>query len=132
MMNLISKLFLMFWMFMSSGDMSPEFYFSSWEASGADGMMFPLDDANCLTFSKGEAAALHELGHCVDFWGDYPSQSPEFEEVVIGYLETCEENPCWRIGYFYDQGMLDEVYAIFYMWDILYTIPPEFEEFYAR
>ncbi len=131
MMKLISKLCLMFWVFFSSGDMTPEYYFSSWEASGADGMFFSVDDYY-LIFAVGEAAALHEVGHLADVERDYPSQSPEFEAAVIEYLSYCEENPCWRINFYYGQGMLGEVYAIFYMWDILYSIPQEFEVFYAR
>ncbi len=132
MMNLISKLCLMFWMFFSSGDMTPEYYFSSWEASGACGMFFVVDDYY-LTFSKGEACALHEVGHIADCEDrDCVSQSPEFEVAVILYLETCTEQPCWRINHYYEQGMLGEVYAELYMWDILYSIPQEFEGFYER
>ncbi len=134
MMNLISKLFLMFWMFVSSGDMTPEYYFSSWEASGACGMFFVVDDYY-LTFSKGEACALHEVGHIADCENrDCISQSPEFEQATIDYIARCEdeEQPCWRINYYYEQGQLGEVYAELYMWDILYSIPHEFEVFYVR
>lgn len=112
------------------------FYFYSWELAkedqGALGMFFILPDNDYLIFAKGEAVALHEVGHLVDIERGYPSQSPEFEAAVIEYLGHCTEQPCWRINYFYEQGQLDEVYAEFYMWDILYTIPLEFEVFYAR
>ena len=127
---LISKLFLMFWMFISSGDMSPEYYFASWEASGACGMFFVVDDYY-LTFSKGEACALHEVGHIADCENHgCISQLPEFEYAVILYLETCEEQPCWRINNYYEQGQLDEIFAEFYMWNILYELPKELEAFY--
>lgn len=105
-----------------------EYYFNSWEASGAAGMFFPVDDYY-LIFARGEGAALHEVGHIAD---NGTSDLPEFEEAVVEYLSDCIEQPCWRIGHFYDQDMLHEVYAEFYMWDILYSIPQEFEVFYAR
>ena len=117
----------------SSKQVSPEFYFNSWESSGAAGMFFVVDDYY-LIFAKGEAAALHEVGHLANSQRGYPSQSPEFEAAVIAYLDRCEfgEQPCWRINYFYQDGRLDDCYSEIYMWDILYTIPHEFEEFYAR
>ncbi len=132
MMNLISRILFVLTAFASGGDMSPESYFNSWEASGADGMFFALPDGDCLMFAKNEGAALHEMGHCADYKRGYPSQSSEFEQVVMDYLISCTQNPCWRINLFYEQGQLDEVYAILYMWDILYSIPQEFEVFYAR
>lgn len=132
MMNLIGRLLFLIMSFVSSGDMTPEYYFNSWEASDGCGMFFAIDDYY-LTFSKGEACALHEVGHIANCENhDCISQLPEFEAAVIEYLSHCVDQPCWRIGYFYDQDMLHEVYAEFYMWDILYTIPQEFEVFYAR
>lgn len=130
MMNLVSKLFLMFWMFVSSGDMTPEYYFSSWEASGADGMAFVIDDYY-LTFSVGEAAALHEVGHIRDAEKGQPSQSEGFQDAVNEFCETAdmESTLGWQVCNVIDYS---EAYAIFYMWDILYSIPQEFEEFYAR
>ncbi len=133
MMNLISKLFLMFWMFVSSGDMTPEYYFSSWKASNVPGMFFPIDDYY-LIFAKGEGAALHEVGHIRNIEEGYTSETPEFEAAVILYLDTADitDGLGWQINNYYRQGRLDDVYAELYMWDILYSIPHEFEEFYAR
>ena len=110
---------------------SPEFYFNSWEASGADGMFFPIDDYY-LVFAKNEGAALHEVGHLVDAERDYPSQSPEFEDAVVLYLESCTENPCWRINHLYEKREFDQIFAELYVWDILREVPQEFEAFYAR
>lgn len=113
-----------------------EVYFNSWEMEkdqGTLGMFWILSDNDYLIFVKeGEAVALHEVGHLVNVERGYPSRSPEFEAAVIEYLSYCTEQPCWRINYFYEQGQLDEIYSEFYMWDILYSIPQEFEVFYAR
>ncbi len=111
---------------------APEYYFNSWEASGADGMYFTLPNDDCLVFAVGEAAALHEVGHCADAKRSYPSQSAQFEQAIIEYLAGCVENPCWRINYWYEQGQLDEIFAELYVWGILREIPHEFEEFYVR
>ncbi len=134
MMNLIYKLLLLVAAFLSQDDISPEFYFASWEVSDAAGMFFVLPSGDYLMFAKGEGAALHEVGHIADLERGYPSQTPEFEAAVIAYLDRCEfeEQPCWRINYFYEQGLLNDCFAELYMWDILYTIPQEFEEFYER
>ncbi len=119
-------------LFLSPSDVSPEFYFASWEASGTSGMAFVLPNEDCLIFSKGEGSGIHEIGHCVNFWRGYPSETPEFEQATIAYLDRCEveEQPCWRIGYFYEQGQLSEVYAELYMWNMLYELPKEFIDFY--
>ncbi len=114
------------------------YYFYSWELAkedqGAFGMFFVLPDNDYLIFAKGEAVALHEVGHLADVERGKPSQSPEFEAAVVAYLENADPNeqPYWRINYFYEQGQLDEAYAEFYMWDILYEIPSIFEVFYVR
>ena len=110
---------------------SPEFYFNSWEASGVDGMFFPIDDYY-LVFAKNEGAALHEVGHLVDAGRDYPSQSVEFGDAVVLYLESCTESPCWRINHLYEKREFDQIFAELYVWDILREVPQEFEEFYAR
>ncbi len=131
MMNLICRILFALMSFVSRGDMSPEYYFSSWEVSNVPGMFFLVDDYY-LIFARGEAAALHEVGHIADAERGYISQTPEFEQAVIEYLDYCVENPCHRINYYYGYGQLDEIYAVFYMWNILYSIPQEFEEFYER
>ena len=133
-MNRKLILFVSSFMFFFAGstDLSPEYYFNSWEQSGADGMYFLLPDGDYLLFAKGEGAALHEVGHISDRERGYVSKSPVFEEAVIDYLESADPNeqPYWRINYFYEQGLLDEVYAEFYVWNILYSIPQEMEPFY--
>ena len=116
---------------------SCEYYFNTWEAvkenQGALGAFFVLPDGDYLIFAKGEAVALHEVVHIANLERGYPSQTPEFEAAVVAYLDRCtEEQICWRVGYYYDQGQLDEVYAELYMWSVLYTIPQEFKVFYAR
>ncbi len=108
---------------------NPSYYFNSWEASNVPGMLFVVDNYY-LIFARGEAAGLHEVGHIRDIEEDRISERPEFEDAVILYLETCEEQPCWRINYFYEQGQLSEVYAELYMWNILYDLPKEFIDFY--
>lgn len=133
MMNLISRILFMLTVFVSSGDMSPEFYFNSWEANGVDGMFFVLPGGDYLIFAKGEGAAFHELGHLADAERDYPSQSPEFEEAVVFYLSKyTDEQPYWRINHLYQQGDMAEIFAELYVWDILREVPEIFEEFYAR
>ncbi len=104
---------------------SPEYYFNSWNNSDAQGMYFPLQNGH-LIFAKSEQAALHEVGHIVY------RPNPDFNVAVEEFLskDQYEENLYALVAYYYEYGMIEEIFAELYMWNILYELPIEFEGFY--
>jgi len=111
--------------FVSGGDMAGQDYFEIWNNSGALGLHFEIEDYH-LIFATDEESALHEVGHIAY------APSFEFFEAVELYIEDCEGELCEYVQKHFENGNFEEIFAELYMWDILYTIPQEFEEFYAR
>ncbi len=118
-----------------------EFYFNTWETAkknqGANGMHFWLGNES-LIFATTEESALHEVGHLVDVRNGYSSQDEAFQDAVYEYvysppIDVQDELHHYLYVMIAEYGDLyDEAYAQLYMWNILYELPHEFEEFYVR
>jgi len=95
----------------------------TWLNGGALGMHFEIPSGHVI-FATSEESALHEVGHLVYEF------SFEFIETVELYLE--DEHSGELYDYMIDNypDNIEEIYAELYMWDKLYSIPQEFEEFF--
>ncbi len=114
-----------------------EFYFNSWETAkknqGASGMHFWLGDES-LIFAITEESALHEVGHLVDVRNGYLSQDEAFRDTVYEYVYSPPVDVQDELHHYLfvalESGFYDEALAQLYMWNILYELPKEFEEFF--
>ncbi len=118
-----------------------EFYFNSWEVAKnasppAEGQFWRLDEHEYLIFATSIESAFHEFGHIEDVENDYPSNNPDFQDAVDDYIfnppsDVQDELHHYLYVAIVENGLYDEAFAQLYMWDILYDLPVEFEEFYA-
>lgn len=118
--------------------MNCDVYFNSWEIAKRDqvatGQYWYLAKNEAMVFLTTEEAGLHEIGHFVDMERGYPSQNEAFRNVVHEYVYNPPANVQDELHHYLfvviEQSMYDDAYAQLYMWNILYDLPIEFEEFF--